>query len=43
MISAFARKGLIFAAASDVLALTILPGAFVQTKKLGDGLSSEGD
>ena len=43
MISAFARKGLIFAAASGVLALTILPGAFAQTKKLGDGLSSEGD
>ena len=40
MISAFARKGLIFAAASGVLALTILPGAFAQTKKLGDGLSS---
>ena len=42
MIIPFARNGLIFAAASGLLGLTMLPGAFAQTKKLGDGLTFEG-
>jgi Protein of unknown function (DUF3060)/Peptidase family S41 len=41
MITASARKGLIFAAASSFLGLTMLPG-LAQTKKLGDGLTFEG-
>jgi hypothetical protein len=42
MIAAVTRKGLIFAAASGLIGVTMLAGAFAQTKKLGDGLSSEG-
>jgi hypothetical protein len=42
MIAAVTRRGLIFAAASGLIGATMLAGAFAQTKKLGDGLSSEG-
>jgi hypothetical protein len=42
MIAAVTRKGLIFAAASALIGVTMLAGAFAQTRKLGDGLSSEG-
>src|ERR1700676_4931149 len=42
MIAAVTRKGLIFAATSGLIGVTMLAGAFAQTKKLGDGLSSEG-
>jgi len=42
MIAAATRKGPICAAASGLIAVTMLAGAFAQTKKLGDGLSSEG-
>jgi hypothetical protein len=41
MIIAFARYGVIFAAASGFLGLMIIPGS-AQTKKLGDGLTFEG-
>ena len=41
MIIAFARNGLIFAAAFGFLGLTMLPG-LAQAKKLGDGLAFEG-
>ena len=42
MIAAVTRKGLVRAAASGLIGVTMLAGAFDQTKKLGDGLSSEG-
>jgi Protein of unknown function (DUF3060) len=42
MIAAITRKRLMFAAASGLIGATMLAGAFAQTKKLGDGLSSEG-
>ena len=42
MIAAVTRKGLVRAAASGLIGVTMLAGAFAQTKKLGDGLSSEG-
>jgi Protein of unknown function (DUF3060) len=42
MIALVTRKGLVRAAASGLVGVTILAGAFAQTKKLGDGLSSEG-
>jgi hypothetical protein len=41
MIASFVRKGLVFAATSGLLGLTMLPG-LAQTKKLGDGLTFEG-
>ena len=41
MIATVTRRGFIFAAALG-LGATTLAGAFAQTKKLGDGLSSEG-
>jgi hypothetical protein len=41
MITAFARNGLIFAAASAFLGLMML-SSLAQTKKLGDGLTFEG-
>ena len=42
MIALVTRKRLVRAAASGLIGVTILAGAFAQTKKLGDGLSSEG-
>jgi hypothetical protein len=42
MIAAVTRKGLIVAASSGLIGVTMLACAFAQTKKLGDGLSSEG-
>jgi len=42
MIAAVTRKWLICAASSGLIVVTMLGGAFTQTKNLGGGLSSEG-